>query len=185
MLLTITTTHSPASELAYLLERRPARTHEFELPGGRALMFYPKVSAQRCTAALLLDQYVNDRPYVAPQLMSVAIGVAYESAMAGKCRYRPELAATPIPLEARLPVLPCRGGSELLRALFEPAGYVVETEQRPLDDRFPEWGLSPFHSLTLSAVTRLQDLLRHLHLLLPAIDEEHPAGLVDRTMRVA
>jgi hypothetical protein len=185
MLLTITTTHSPANELAYLLEKQPARTHEFELPGGRALMFYPKISAQRCTAALLLEQYVNDRPDIAPHFMSMAIGVVFESALAGKCRYRPELTATPMPLEARLPVLPCRRGRQSLHELFEPLGYAVETDQRPLDDRFPEWGLSPFHSLTLSAVVLLQDLLRHLHLLLPVIDEDHSPGLVDRAMRVA
>src|SRR6516165_10080347 len=111
MLLTITTTYSPATDIGFLLEKHPAKVHEFDLSSGRALVFYPEASDQRCTAALLLDidpiglvrsqsaksgdagldQYVNDRPYVASSFMSVAIGVAFKSAMAGKCRHRPEL----------------------------------------------------------------------------------------------
>jgi 3' terminal RNA ribose 2'-O-methyltransferase Hen1 len=190
MLLTITTTHSPASDIGFLLEKHPEKTHQFELSAGKALMFYPEATAERCTAALLLDidpiglvrgspakqshagldQYVNDRPYVASSFMSVAIGMAFKSALAGKSRHRPELACTPIPLVARLPVVPCRGGEGLLQSLFEPLGYTVEAVRHPLDEEFPDWGLSPYYSLTLRAVTRLQDLLRHLYVLIPVLD---------------
>ena len=191
MLLTITTTHSPATDIGFLLEKHPDKLHEFELAAGRALMFYPQASAQLCTAALLLevdpiglvrsrigkqgdaslDQYVNDRPYVASSFMSVAIGLAFRSALAGKSRYRAELAATPIPLEAHLSSLPCRGGSGLLRALFEPLGYDVQATQAPLDAQFPEWGPSPYFAVTLRGQVRLQDLLRHLYVLIPVLDD--------------
>ncbi len=91
MLLTISTTHPPATDLGYLLGKHPERTQSFDLPVGQAHVFFPEVSAARCTAALLLDidpvglcrrprhedfvlsQYTNDRPYVASSLMSVAI----------------------------------------------------------------------------------------------------------------
>ncbi|HEY0684188.1 MAG TPA: hypothetical protein VGD45_17780 [Steroidobacter sp.] len=139
MLLTITTTHAPAADLGYLLEKHPARVHEFELAGGKATVFYPEATDERCTVALLVDidpiglvrgkggqkthdQYVNDRPYVASSFMSVALGVAFRSALAGKSRSRPELAVTAIPLEAKIAVLACRGGERFLRALFEPLG---------------------------------------------------------------
>jgi len=117
-----------------------------------------------------LDQYVNDRPYVASSFMSVALGTAFKSALAGKSRSRPELAATPIPLEAHLPAVPCRGGEQFLHELFAPLGYSVEATRHPLDPQFPEWGPSPYYSLTLRASVRLQDLLRHLYVLIPVLD---------------
>ena len=83
MLLTITNTKSPATDLGYLLHKNPSRVQSFELSFGKAHVFYPEASTNRCTAALLLDvdpvglvrnrhgpsgeggmldQYVNDRP---------------------------------------------------------------------------------------------------------------------------
>src|ERR1041384_8564188 len=144
MLLTITNTTPPATELGYLLHKNPARLHSFELSFGKAHVFYPEASNERCTAALLLDvdpvglvrrrrgpageggtleQYVNDRPYVASSFLSVAISQVFGSALAGRSKDRPELAEMALPLEARISVLPCRGGDGFLRKLFEPLGY--------------------------------------------------------------
>src|SRR4051795_6561336 len=126
MLLTLTTTHAPATDLGYLLHKNPARPQAFDLAFGRAHVFYPEAGAGRCTAALLLDvdpvglvrdrrgpagegfslrQYVNDRPYAASSFLSVAIAQVFGSALTGTSRERPELAATPIPLAARIGVL--------------------------------------------------------------------------------
>ena len=71
----------------------------------------------------MLEQYVNDRPYVASSFLSVAIAQVFGSALSGRSKDRPELAETPLPLEARLAVVPCRGGETFLRRLFEPLGY--------------------------------------------------------------
>src|SRR5436305_5080244 len=139
MLLTISTTHPPARDLGYLLQKHPDRLQSFELSFGKVHVFYSEAGAERCTACLLLDvdpvglvrgksadqsflldQYVNDRPYAASSLMSVAISQVLGSALQGRSKDRPELASTPIPLEARIEVLPVRGGERLLRALFEP-----------------------------------------------------------------
>ena len=96
MLLTITTTHNPATDLGYLLHKNPERMHSFELSFGKAHLFYPEATPERCTVALLLDvdpvglvrgkrgqheggtldQYVNDRPYVLSSFLSVAMGRA-------------------------------------------------------------------------------------------------------------
>lgn len=55
MLLTITTTHQPATDLGYLLHKNPARVQTFSLNFGRAHVFYPEASVERCTVALLLE----------------------------------------------------------------------------------------------------------------------------------
>ncbi len=192
MLLTITTTHQPATDLGYLLHKNPARAQAFDLAFGRAHVFYPEVTTERCTAALLLDvdpvalvrgrkgaagggtldQYVNDRPYVASSFLSVALVEVFRSALAGSSRERPELAETALPLEATLAVVPCRGGEELLRRLFEPLGYTVGARRHPLDPRFPEWGESPYYTVTLAGRARLRDLLTHLYVLVPVLDNE-------------
>src|SRR5690349_16044244 len=116
MLLTITTTHSPATDLGYLLHKHPDRVQTFDLSFGQAHVFYPEATDARCTAALLLDidpvalvrgmrgfgggeartlaQYVNDRPYVASSYLSVALAQVYASALSGRCSTRPDLAKT-------------------------------------------------------------------------------------------
>jgi 3' terminal RNA ribose 2'-O-methyltransferase Hen1 len=84
---------------------------------------------------------------------------------------RQELADAEIPLEVEIPVLPARGGERFLRLLFEPLGYEVEATRLPLDARFPEWGDSPYFSLRLRATKRLRDMLTHLYVLIPVLDE--------------
>src|SRR4029077_4836047 len=152
MLLTITNTKTPATDLGYLLHKNPRRLQSFDLSFGKAHVFYPEASANRCTAALLLDvdpvglvpirrvpsgeggmldQDVNDRPYVASSFMSVAIARVFNSALAGNRKDRPDLVPVPLPLMARIAVLPCRGGEAFLRRLFEPLGYQVVAEHDP------------------------------------------------------
>jgi 3' terminal RNA ribose 2'-O-methyltransferase Hen1 len=191
VLLTISTTHRPASDLGYLLHKHPERAQSFTLPFGEARVFYPEVGEERCTAALLLDvdpvglvrrdrgaagfalaQYVNDRPYVASSFMAVAMVSVFKSAMAGTCKGHEELAASKIPLEAWLPVVPARGGADLARRLFEPLGYAVEATPIELDPEFPEWGADRHVELRLRGETRLADLLTHLYVLLPVLDDE-------------
>jgi 3' terminal RNA ribose 2'-O-methyltransferase Hen1 len=109
---------------------------------------------------------------VASSFLSVAISNAFGTAMAGRSKERPELAATPIPLEARLAVLPCRGGEAFLRRLFEPLGYVVSAEPHALDPSVPEWGESRYFTVTLTAEKRLAELLAHLYVLVPVLDDE-------------
>ena len=192
MLLTLATTHEPATELGYLLHKNPAKVHTFDLPFGRAQVFYPEATPERCTAALLLEidpvglvrgrgpagegfalqQYVNDRPYTASSFLSVAISQVFGSALGGRCKDRPQLAEEAIPLEAKLSVVPCRPGEEFLRGLFEPLGYAVEVKRHALDTRFPDWGEGWYYTLTLRKKTRLCDLLRHLYVLVPVLDND-------------
>jgi 3' terminal RNA ribose 2'-O-methyltransferase Hen1 len=187
LILTISTTHEPATDLGYLLHKHPDRTQSFDLAFGQAHVFYPEASSDRCTAALLLDvdsvglvrgpksgaslfEYVSDRPYVASSFMSVAIAQVFGTALGGRCRDRPDLVEKAIPLEARLSAVPSRGGVEMLRRLFEPLGYEVEAETHALDPEMPDWGESRYLTVTLRSEIRLGDLLRHLYVLVPVLD---------------
>ncbi len=193
MLLKISTTYAPATDLGYLLHKHPERMQSFALTFGKAHVFYPEAHAEKCTAALLLDvdsvalvrrphgrsaenfalaQYVSDRPYVASSFLSVAIARVFSSALSGKCKDRPQLAETAIPLKAELSILPCRGGEKLLRRLFEPLGYTVAAAQYMLDPQFPDWGQSRYFTVTLENTCRLSELLTHLYILIPVLDDE-------------
>ncbi|HEV8003853.1 MAG TPA: 3' terminal RNA ribose 2'-O-methyltransferase Hen1 [Planctomycetaceae bacterium] len=191
MLLTITTTKPSASDLGYLLHKHPDRFQSFDLSFGRAHVFYPESSEDRCTACLMLDvdpvgmvrrkhrnqsfllgHYVNDRPYVASSFMSVAISQVFGTALSGRCKDRPELVTTPIPLVVRIETLPVRGGEELLHRVFDPLGYEVQATRHALDSQFPEWGESPYFSVTLAATKTLSELLAHLYVLIPVFDNE-------------
>ena len=194
MLLTLSTTHTPATDLGYLLHKHPAKVQTFSLPFGAAHVFYPEASETRCTAALMLDidpvrltrrggapsfalqPYVNDRPYATSSLMSVALARVFGSALQSKCRDKPELTGQPLPLQATLTSLPCRGGKGggegLLERLFAPLGYRVETERYALDPAFPAWGESDYYTVTLEATVTLADLLRPLYVLIPVLDDD-------------
>ncbi|MGH3301645.1 MAG: 3' terminal RNA ribose 2'-O-methyltransferase Hen1 [Streptosporangiaceae bacterium] len=192
MLLTITTTVSPASDLGYLLHKHPGRVQAFEMPVGTAHVFYPQVSAERTTAALMLEidpiglvrgrrgqsgdgfalgQYVNDRPYAASSMLAVAIKEVYRTALTGRCASRQELADSRIPLQLHVPALPCRGGVDLARRVFEPLGWQVRAVPSRLDEAFPDWGDSRYLAVTLTGEARLADALNHLYVLLPVLDD--------------
>jgi 3' terminal RNA ribose 2'-O-methyltransferase Hen1 len=193
MLLTITTTHKPATDLGYLLYKHPDKLQTVELSAGKAHIFYPEASEEKCTVALLLEidpvelvrnskgpagegfaleQYVNDRPYVASSFMSVAISKGFSTAMNGTCKTKPELVDQVMPFEVIISVLPSKGGELFLRKLFEPLGYKVQATRHVLDESFPEWGDSRYFTIKLSHELKLKDLLSHLYVLIPVLDND-------------
>jgi SAM-dependent methyltransferase len=190
MLLTLTSTSPPATDLGYLLHKNPAAVRSVPMSWGTAHVFYPEADDDRCTAALLcevdpvalvrrsrggpfpLAAYVNDRPYAASSLLAVAMRKVFGTAMRGACAERPGLPQQRLRLSAHLPVLPCRGGEGLLRRVLEPLGYEVTAAAIPLDEAFPGWGDSPYFGVRLSATCRVQDLLGHLYVLLPVFDDD-------------
>ncbi|HEY3952363.1 MAG TPA: 3' terminal RNA ribose 2'-O-methyltransferase Hen1 [Streptosporangiaceae bacterium] len=192
MLLTVSTTHAPATDLGYLLHKHPGRVQSFPQSVGTAHVFYPDAGDERCTAALLLEvdpiglvrgrkgpsgdgfalgQYVNDRPYAASSMLAMAVKDVFRTALAGRCTARPELAAAPIPLEISVTAVPCRGGAGLLGKLFGPLGWRVDAATAPLDPAMPEWGDSGYLDVRLTGDLRLADALNHLYVLLPVLDD--------------
>jgi 3' terminal RNA ribose 2'-O-methyltransferase Hen1 len=177
VLLTITTTHRPATDLGFLLRKNPANVRAVRLPFGSASVFYPEADDDRCTVALVVEvdpvglvrrpdsvlDHINDRPYVASSFLSVAIAKLFGSALAVTPGERPDLVEAALPLEAWVPVVPARD-PELLLRLFEPLGYRVEAQPLPDD--------APYVDLRLTAEVRLADLLAHLYVLLPVLDDD-------------
>ena len=195
MLLSITLTEPPATDLGYLLHKHPDRLQSFAVSAGQAHVFYPEAAEQRCTAALLLEidpitlvrghrragsgsieafslaEYVNDRPYAASSMLAVALGKVFRTAMTGRCDARPDLAARALPLEISIPALSCRGGAGLADRLLRPLGWDVEATRIPLDPELPEWGDSRYLTVRLTGQVRLADALSHLYVLLPVLDD--------------
>ena len=184
MLLTVTTTASPATDLGYLLHKHPARAQSFGVASGTAHVFFPEASPGRCTAALLLEvdpvalvrgpadsvtHYVNDRPYAASSLLAVAVKRVFGTALTGRCEARPELAARAIPLEIHVPALRCVGGAGLAARVFRPLGWTVYAEPVPLEPS--SWGDSAYVDLRLTGTVRLADALNHVFVALPVLDD--------------
>jgi 3' terminal RNA ribose 2'-O-methyltransferase Hen1 len=192
VLLTITTTHQPATDLGYLLHKNPERLQTTELSFGSAHVVYPEANHESCTMALLVEvdpvdlvrhrrgptggesslgQYVNDRPYAASSHLAAAINKLFSTALSGRCKERPELVDAVMPLEVWLPALPVRGGSDLVHRLFDPLGYDVVATPIALDAMFPSWGASAYQDVRLGITTRLRDLLEQLLVLIPVLDD--------------
>ena len=192
MLLQISTSQTsgaPATDLGYLLAKNPDKAQSFDLSFGRAHAFYPVADADNCEFALLLEvdpvalvrgknkrdsgplaQYVNDRPYVAGSFASVAIAQVLRSALSGTCREKPELVNANWPLRARVEAIPCSGDGSFARSLFEPLGYQVALDIPALDSQF-DWGKAPCAALELRGALKLSELLAHLYVLLPVLDD--------------
>jgi len=191
MQLTISTTVRPATDLGFLLHKNPASVRSIDLAFGTASVLYPEATEERCAAALVVDvdpvrlvrrgrgapafalaEFVNDRPYVASSFLSTAISKAFGTALSGRSQDRQQLADAAIPLEARLPVVSVRGAEDVVGRLFEPLGYETTVAPIPLDATRPDWGDSRYVDLTLRGTVRLRDLLRHLYVLLPVLDDD-------------
>lgn len=184
-----------ARDLGFLLHKHPDHIHTKQTSAGNATIFYSEVSQQRTTAVLyvevdpvglvrgknqqadgLLTQYVNDRPYVANSFLSVAMGRSFAQTMAGKSKERQHLADQPLDFEIRILPVALAGDRALLAALFEPLGYSLvlaeaTDDQTEIHPGQPSgFAPSPKINLRLKARLRLADILNHLYVLIPVID---------------
>lgn len=192
MLLTLSTTMPRATDLGFLLHKHPDRAQSFSTSTGSAHVFWPEAGEDRATVALLLEvdpvalvrgkgrrdsgfslaQYVNDRPYAASSMLSVALGRVFRTALTGRCDPRPDLVGAPLPLEVHLPALASRGGPELVERLFAPLGWEVAATPLPLDPEIPAWGASRYVDVALAGDVVLADALAHLYVLVPVLDDD-------------
>lgn len=174
-----------AAEVGYALGKNPASVFQREFSGGSVWVFYPEVADDHVTITMLteidpvglvrgpapltqLGHYINDRPYVASSLTSVALRVAFSSALSAKSGDDPRDA--PARWLVSLPAVACDAGEEMIARIFTPLGYGVTATRLPLDARFPAWGASNVYTITLEGQTTARDLLSHLYVLLPVLD---------------
>ncbi len=187
MLLTFTC-HAPnAPEIGYLLGKNPASVFQRPFSGGVVWVFYSEVADDHVTVALLteidsiglvrgpapltqLGHYINDRPFVASSLTSVAINTAFGSALAGRVTTHAERLNEPMRWEVSVASVACEAGEDLLTRVFAPLGYAVKTTRLSLDARFPAWGQSNLYSLKLEGTHTVREVLSHLYVLLPVLD---------------
>ena len=142
MLLTIRTTHQPATDLGFLLHKHPEHVHTREFPFGSATVFYPEASTDGLHGGGRARRRsgrngawprrqgrrrgsVRQRPPVRRLVSALRCALALVQFRAGRSMRAQArtCAALELPLEARLAAVPCRGGEAFLRALFEPLGY--------------------------------------------------------------
>jgi 3' terminal RNA ribose 2'-O-methyltransferase Hen1 len=186
MCLTLTCTGEHAPDFGFLLYKHPDSVFVREISFGRVIVFYPENTPTRATAAMLaevdaiglvrgrsatLEEYVNDRPYALSSLTSVAMNTAFGSALAGRSRERPDLVNQPLPLAAQLSAAHSRGGAELIHKLFAPLGYEIEILPVQPSVPIPFSARSPIYSVRLRGVVTVHDLLSHLYVLIPVLDD--------------
>lgn len=170
-----------ARDLGFLLHKHPDHLHNRDVKSGEVSIFYPEVSETRTTAVVhldvdpvglvrgknrqsdgLLDQYVNDRPYVASSFLSVALGRAFGQTLSGKSKDKQELADRPLPFQVRILPIALSGDEDVIKAIFEPLGYDVTVEY--FDEK------AKIIALDLTGTLQLSALLNHLYVLIPVLD---------------
>ena len=187
MLITLTCHAPAAAEIGYLLGKHPQSVFEREFSAGKVWVFYPELAEDHLTVAMLteidpvglvrgpansatLDQYVNDRPYVPSSLTSVALKVAFSTAMNAKAQTHAERYAERMHWQVTLPAVACDAGESMITRLFAPLGYTVTTTRLPLDPTFPAWGQADLYTVLLEGEQTVPDLFSHLYVLLPVLD---------------
>jgi RNA repair, ligase-Pnkp-associating, region of Hen1 len=155
MLLTITTTQPPATDLSRLLLADPDDVRTCRFAFGEAMVFFPQHDSARCTAAVLVQTLSEGS---APPLASLAVAVAtvFEPAIRHVADSPVESEEQPRHYEVQAPSLPGGGHEHTAHRLFAPLGYDVD---------FGADG-----SLWLSGTTDLASLLTHLCVLLPVLE---------------
>jgi Hen1-like subunit of RNA repair complex len=170
VLLTITTTHRPATDLGELLHQHLDTMQSVSFPFGEAMVCFSQADEARCTASMMLQT----QPRPMPSFVGLALAEVFGPALQGRDDGRPEVAGQALPFEVELPALPCPEGPPLLRRLFAPLGYHVAVRPVATDPRFPGLGNEGDLAVRLTGIVRLADLLSHLCVLLPVLDDRPP-----------
>jgi 3' terminal RNA ribose 2'-O-methyltransferase Hen1 len=180
MLLTLRVTGPHASDLAVLLDKCPDKLHTVNLPFGRAHVFFPEVSPESVTAALVVDVDAvdwssNGSPggfaMANAASLSVAIARALGDALAARCQKRPDLVTATLPIEARLNIwgFGSRAADDA-RVLFAPLGYAVEVVDEPLCEQSSASGAEVRRQVRLTKQCALYEILSHVYVLGPVLD---------------
>lgn len=154
MLLTISTTQPPATQLAQLLGQHPDAIRAATYPFGHAMVCFSQADEGRCSAAVML-QHPGQPPR--PGLLAEALADLFAAVPAADD-------GPSLPFSVDIPVLSCRCGPDRLGEVFGPRGYHVTTSAVQ--------GAEPDeYSVRLAGTVPLSALLEDLCTLLPTLDE--------------
>jgi RNA repair, ligase-Pnkp-associating, region of Hen1 len=128
MLLTITNTKSPATDLGYLLHKNPSRVQSFDLSFGKAHVFYPEASADCCTAALLLDV---DPVGLVRTRRGPCVRLVAQETFAEKCKAsRAPFENQPMPEQFKIPDAPKTARQASCFTSFEKASTMLDVARK-------------------------------------------------------
>jgi 3' terminal RNA ribose 2'-O-methyltransferase Hen1 len=200
VLLTITTTREPATDLGYLLHKHPDRLQSFPTAAGQAHVFYPEATPQRCTAALLLEvdpvALVRGKAGAGSRPERPERPERRDGELAQYVNDRPYAASSMLAvalnqvfrtaLTGRCDARPELAAAPIPLAIRVPAlrcrggADLAASLFTPLGwtvnaTSHPlqpaEWGPSPYLDLRLNGELRLAAALSHLYVLLPVLDD--------------
>jgi 3' terminal RNA ribose 2'-O-methyltransferase Hen1 len=180
-----------AEILSYLLRKHPDNLFERKVGNARIYAFFDAYRNTYASATLLalpdpldyvqrappgagIDAYVNDRQFALSSIFCSYMRDAYRSAIAGDTGTPEVDAETPVHLEIEAAPLCTTMPGEEIEMLWLPLGYEVTIEERSTELPPPDGEPSPnphVYLLRLRGVQTVQAMLRHLLVLLPAIDD--------------
>jgi hypothetical protein len=121
-------------------------------------------------AGLPLYPYINDRPYVASSLLSVALAEVFKSALASA---RPDPSWRTIPFLFRSICRACQLGAIYRSQICLDSWATGDISPSfPWIPHFQNGAKSPYVSCLLAATVTLKNLLNHLYVLIPVLDDE-------------
>jgi 3' terminal RNA ribose 2'-O-methyltransferase Hen1 len=179
MLLTLRVTGPHASDLEVLLDKCPDKLHSTSLPFGLVHVFFPEVSPEAVTVALVVDVdavdwssngFSSGSVLANAAMLSAAIANVFGTALAARSPARPDLVTAMLPIEASVSSFATPSGTDDARALFGPLGYDVVVHHDVSDEPSSTPTNLLRQTVRLAKLCPLYEVLSHLYVLGPVLD---------------
>lgn len=189
MLLTLRVTGPHASDLEVLLDKCPDKLHSTSLPFGLAHVFFPEVSPDAVTVALVVDVdavvwssngFSSGFGLTNAAMLSAAIASVFSTALAARSPGRPDLVTAILPVEVRVSSFDVRPGTDDARALFSPLGYDVVVHEDVVDALSGTSTNLVRQTVCLAKQCSLYEVLSHLYVLGPVLDGHADDHVLER-----
>lgn len=197
MVLTLSTSHDGAADLACLFSGHDRKARQFPTAVGTATVFWQPPTSSSATLCLTLDvdtialtkrtarerrtvieTFVQARPFATSTLLRPVLHEILGPSMRGACT-DPAVGDDPVPVDVVCPVVVIDAGAPSAEDLFGPVGYTMQQEPLPAAVATPTPLPPTCSSLRLRGHHRLTDLFRHLCILLPVLAEQPALGADD------
>jgi 3' terminal RNA ribose 2'-O-methyltransferase Hen1 len=186
MLLSISVEGAGADTLSYVVQKHPAKIFE----KGNLRLFFPKYDKNASSLVAMAefpefklwdkdtpgaDAYVSSREYALSSLFCRELKGAFGTVLSGKYKDEKDQKMAETPLEVVVDALPLATSltDEQLRSLFQPLRYAGFTPSYTVDHSYQYPWMPQRHrvlELALRGQKTIREVLRHLLVLIPAID---------------